>query len=432
LEFVIFYAIIATCYSLVSWFRERQESPGGKSGQKSALQQGGLRNYREPSITGFEQKREDIDHDLRSICLRSITVSFEVVMKRASTLIAILSILASPIAVRTQQQQQSAPPPSPGYSQPLSVDTQGIKNYLLGPGDVLDVRVLFQSELNSMVEVDSEGNISSLPFLDTPIVAKCRNEKEVQKDIAKAYAKYLKNPQVSVRTTERKSRPPATVTGAVMQPTRVLMQRRLRLNELMAAAEGFTERASGTIQILHTEPIMCPQPGEEALAAPIEEDRVPLEIVKIADLKAGKPQANPVIRPGDFISVDEADPVYVTGSVYVPQGILLTDGLTVSRALAMVGGIKKEAKTDDVRIYRQKPGSDAQDIIRVDYAAIKKNLKPDILLKPYDIIDVPEAGLLSKGRIGATLIGAITGSLPGVITAAGSMPTRQPTRTVIR
>ena len=219
-------------------------------------------------------------------------------MKRVLASVAILSILASPTVVRTQQQQSAPQAPSPAYSQPLSVDTQGIKNYLLGPGDVIDVRVLFQSDLNAVVEVDSEGNISSLPFLDTPIPAKCRNEKDVQMDIAKAYGKYLKNPKVSVRTTERKSRPPATVSGAVMQPTRVLMQRRVRLNELMAAAEGFTERAAGTIQILHTEPLMCPLPGEEAEALPFSDDKVPLEIVKIADLKAGKPEANPVIRPG--------------------------------------------------------------------------------------------------------------------------------------
>jgi polysaccharide export outer membrane protein len=332
-------------------------------------------------------------------------------MKRTFVLVAILSSFASPTVVRTQQQQSAPQAPSPVFAQPLSVDTQGIKNYLLGPGDVLDVRVLFQSDLNATPEVDSDGNISSLPFLEAPIPAKCRNEKDVQKDIAKAYAKYLKNPQVSVKITGRNSRPPATVTGAVRQPTRVMMQRSVRLNELMAAAEGFTERASGTIQILHTEPLMCPQPGEEADA----ENKIPLEVVKIADLKAGKPQANPVIRPGDLIIVTEAEPVYVTGSVLTPQGIYLTDDLTVSRALASVGGVRKEAKMDDVRIYRQKPGAATQEVIRVDYAAIRKNQKPDVLLQPYDTIDVPEAGILSRGRIGQTFMGLLTGTVPGVL-----------------
>ena len=339
-------------------------------------------------------------------------------MKRALALIAILSSLASPTVVRTQEQQSAPSRPSPVFSQP-SVDTQGIKNYLLGPGDVVDVRVLFQSELNAMAEVDSDGNISSLPFLETPIPAKCRNEKDVQKDIAKAYAKYLKNPQVSVQISERKSRLPATVTGAVRQPTRVMMQRRVRLNELMAQAEGFTENASGTIQIMHMEPLMCPQPGEEDQGAP-------LVVVKIVDLKAGRPEANPLIRPGDFIIVTEADPIYVTGSVFTPRALFLTDNLTVSRALAAVGGVKTEAKTSDVRIYRQKPGAKTQEVIRVDYAAIIHNKKPDILLQPFDTIDVPEASMFSPGRLGQTLFTALTGSLPGVLTAR-SVPTRNAT-----
>ena len=336
-------------------------------------------------------------------------------MKRAFVLVVTLSSLVSPSVVRAQQQQSAPQGPSQGVSQPLSVDTQGIKNYLLGPGDVLDVRVLFQPDLNAMPEVDSDGKISSLPFLESPIPAKCRSEKEVQKDIATAYAKYLKNPQVSVKIAEKKSRPPATITGAVRQPTRVIMLRRVRLNELIAAAEGFTERASGTIQILHTQPLMCPQPGEEALAKPFDEDNAPRELIKIADLKAGRPQANPVIQPGDYVTVTEAEQVYVTGSVFAPQAIYLTDNLTLSRALAAVGGATKEGKMGDVQILRLKPGAQAPEVIHVDYAAIRKNQKPDVLLQAYDQIDVPQAGVLSRRRLPQTLMGLVTGTVPGVI-----------------
>src|SRR5215211_1374919 len=192
--------------------------------------------------------------------------------------------------VHAQEEQQPAPPPPPATNpaQSASMDIQGIKTYLLGPGDVLDIRVFGQPELSSTVQVDSEGNLSSLPFLETPIPAKCRSDKEVQKDIAIAYSKFINNPQVSVRISERNSRQPATVFGAVRQPTRIEMKRKVRLNELVAVSGGFTERASGTIQILHTEPLMCPGPGEEALAAPIDGTRIPLSIVKISELRSGK------------------------------------------------------------------------------------------------------------------------------------------------
>jgi len=125
-------------------------------------------------------------------------------------------------------------------------------------------------------------------------------------------------------------------------------------------------------------------------------------------LKSGKPQANPFIRPGDYIMVTEAEPVYITGSVVNPQGVYVRDQLTLSTALAMVGGVKKEARLDDIRIYRSRPGSSQREIIRVNLAAIKKNQKPDILLQPYDWIEVPEAGMWTGGRFARTLLDIFT------------------------
>ena len=332
-------------------------------------------------------------------------------------IVACLILVATSHAQEPVQQQESAP----AVSQTPGLDNQGIRNYLLGPGDVLDVRV-FGQDLTTTAEVDSDGNISSLPFLEKPIPAKCRTEKQVQKDIATAYSKFINSPQVSVRIVGRNSRQPAVVFGAVRQATRVQMQRKVRLNELMAASGGFTERASGTIQILHTEPLMCPGPGEEADAAPIDGTRIPMQIVKIAELRMGKLEANPIIRPGDYILVTEAEPVYITGSVVSPQGVYVRDELTLTRAIAMVGGVRKEAKSSEVRIYRQKPGLPEQETIQADLGAIKKKEKPDILLQPYDIIDVPESGLLSPKRLVPTLVGAFTGSMSNIVT--GGLTTR--------
>jgi polysaccharide export outer membrane protein len=338
--------------------------------------------------------------------------------------IGLVCMLVSLVQAQEPQPQQTSAPTS-GQTQSSSLDIQGTKVYLLGPGDVLDVRVFGQPELSSSVQVDGDGNLSSLPFLEQPIRAKCRSDKDVQKDIRDAYAKFINNPQVSVRISERNSRQPATVFGAVRVSARIEMKRKVRLNELMAVSGGFTERAAGTIQILHTEPLMCPEAGEEAEAAPIDGTRIPFQIVKIADLRSGKPEANPVIRPGDYVLVTEAEPVYITGAVNSPGGLYLRDQLMLSRALAMVGGARKEAKLTDVKIYRQIPGSANQEVIQVDVAAIKKNQKPDFLLQPYDVIEVPEAGMFSSSRIGSTLINALTGGLTGAISTTGTyLPSR--------
>lgn len=316
-----------------------------------------------------------------------------------------------------QEPQQQ---PSTSSAQSAGLDIQGSKTYLLGPGDVLDIRVFGQPELSTATaQIDSDGNLSSLPFLEQPIPAKCRTDKQVQKDIAAAYAKFINNPQVSVRVAERNSRQPATVFGAVRQSARVEMKRRVRLNELVAVSGGFTERASGTIQILHTEPLMCPAPGEEEEAKPIDGTKIPLQIVKISELRAGKVEANPVIRPGDYVLVTEAEPIYIYGAVVSPNGVYLREQMTLTRALAMVGGTRSEAKLSEVAIYRSVPGSTQQDKKIYDVSAIKKNKAEDPLLQAYDIIEVPEAGLFSKQRFGPTLFSAITGGFSSAVTSTG-------------
>jgi polysaccharide export outer membrane protein len=280
--------------------------------------------------------------------------------------------------------------------------------YLLGPGDLVEVKVFGQHDLNVNAQVDGDGYLSSLPFLE-PIPAKCRTERQLQKDIAVAYTRLIKEPQVAVRVIERNSRQPASVFGAVRKDTKVPMLRTMRLNEVIAASGGFTEKAAGTIQILHTEPVMCPDAGDEAEGLPIDGTAIPFQVVKIADLQKGL--INPTIRPGDLVLVTEAEPVYITGSVVSPGGILLRDQLTLSRALAMVGGTRKEAKLSEIRIYRQKAGTSEQEILKVNFAAIKKNEIPDIFLKPYDVIDVSDNGIFSGRPWWELVVGALTGGL---------------------
>jgi len=319
---------------------------------------------------------------------------------------AILASFALGLSAIAQEQSQG---PVLGSSA-ASIDNQGIRNYLLGPGDVLDVRVFGQSDLSSQVEIDADGNISSLPFLETPIRAQCRTDKEVQKDIATAYAKYIKNPQVSVRVVDRKSRQPATISGAVRSPMQVTMMRQVRLHELITKAGGWTDRASGTIEVMHTEPPMCAEPGIFQNASLSEKGNFGIAVFKISDLKMGKEEADPYIWPGDIVRVTEGDPVYVTGSVINPRELVIRDQLTLARAIAMSGGPTRMARTNEVHVYRQKEGQAGQDDLKFNYDAIKKGKTPDVELKPFDIVDVGESSLFSGKGMSDMLRGLVRGS----------------------
>jgi len=319
---------------------------------------------------------------------------------------AILTGFALGLSALAQEQSQG---PVSGSSA-SSVDNQGIRNYLLGPGDMLDVRVFGQPDLSSQVEIDAAGNISSLPFLETPIRAQCRTEKDVQKDIATAYAKYIKNPQVSVLIKERKSRQPATISGAVRTPMQVDMRRQVRLHELVTKAGGWTDRASGTIEVMHTEPPMCADPGVFKNASLSEKGTFGISIFKINDLKLGKEEADPYVWPGDIVIVTEGEPVYVTGAVISPRELVIRDQLTLGRAIAMSGGAQRMAKTSEVHIYRQKEGQPGQDDLKFNLDAIKRGKDPDPVLKPFDIVDVGEAGLFSGKGMGNMLKTLVQGS----------------------
>ena len=320
---------------------------------------------------------------------------------------AILVSFALGLSAIAQEQSQGPVLGSSG----ASIDSQGIRNYLLGPGDILDVRVFGQADLSSQVEIDAAGNISSLPFLETPIRAQCRTDREVQKDIATAYAKYIKNPQVSVRITQRNSRQPATILGAVRSPMQIAMMRQVRLHELLTRAGGWTDRASGTIEVMHTEAPMCPAEGGTFLNhSSSEKGSFGISVFKITDLKSGKEDADPYIWPGDIVKVVEGESVYVNGAFLAPRELILKDQLMLGRAIAMAGGPQKLAKTSEVHIYRQKEGESGQDDLKIDFDAIRKGKAPDVLLKPNDIIYVGETGLFTSNGLADMFKNAIKGS----------------------
>ena len=349
--------------------------------------------------------------------------------KKLLFLLCGIFLLSGLLTVAAQSTSQN---PSPeGQPASLAVDNQGGNRYRLGPGDLLDVRVFGQSDLNSTVEIDEDGNITSLPFIEDPIPAKCRNEKEVQKAITDAYAKYLIKPRVSVRVLERRSRQPAVIFGAVRNPSRVSLVRRLKLHELLATAGGVTANASGTIQIMHTEPELCAEAEDVAdnLVAknttatattatsdsntgqsPKEPGIGELRTITINTLKAGFGSEDPFIRPGDIVIVTEGLPVYVTGLVIQPGPLVLKDHMTLRQAIAMTGGPQRMAKSE-VYIYRRKEGQAGVEPLTFNYDDIKKGKVADPVLEPYDIVDVGRSSTFSGKGLAEIFRGMATSTM---------------------
>src|SRR5687767_9919357 len=90
----------------------------------------------------------------------------------------------------------------------------GPRGYLIGPGDEITGKVLGETQFDFVATVDENGKIE-VPFFATPINAKCLTEPELRAEVAKLLTKYLKAPQLSLRVTQRNSRPPVSVYGEV-------------------------------------------------------------------------------------------------------------------------------------------------------------------------------------------------------------------------
>lgn len=265
--------------------------------------------------------------------------------------------------------------------------------YLIGEGDVLDIRVFNRPQLSrEAVRVDGKGMIK-LPLIADEIRASCKTETELANEITKQYLEYLKNPHVEVFVKDFQSKYVAVI-GAVNDPGRFEMRRRIRLLELLSFAGGPSAQAGGRIQIRHAAEVKpCEQSEtENASGTPSLEENT--NWFHLGELMSGKEddRNNPYIRSGDIVSLVEADKIYIIGNVYRPAIIpLKEEKITLTQAVAIAGGTMPDTNMDRIRIMRQAPGQTAKTEIVADLKAIRQRKAEDIVLESNDIIEVPSS-----------------------------------------
>ena len=293
------------------------------------------------------------------------------------------------------------------FAQVAPVSTDAERGYLIGPGDVITIKVLGEPEFSlDAITVDENGKIQ-LPYSE-PVAAKCMSENALRQEVAKAYSRLIRNPQITVIVKERNSRPPVTVYGEIRSPQRVTLTRKATLQDLLAFSGGMTEKASGIIQVTRTQPVLCAEGGDDDWKTfNANGSNLPSRLYSTKSLR----DANPVIHPGDLVYVLEASKIYVvgeairTGELLIPEG-----GLPLMQAIAMSSGTTREAKTKDIKIYRRKQGAVQPEVLSVNYDAIKKGTQKDLMLEPFDIVEIGK----SKKSVFDIMLEIATGSARNV------------------
>mgnify|MGYP000938725170 CR=1 FL=1 len=132
---------------------------------------------------------------------------------------------------------------------PPDVQAEAPVDYTLGPGDVIEVRVLQDERLTQTVRVDGNGQVP-LSLVGNVRVGSLTTT-ETQAKLESLYGeRFIRNPQVTVFIKEYNSQR-VTVMGEVVQPGVFPLTGQAGLMETLALARGLTATAdSGDVVIM--------------------------------------------------------------------------------------------------------------------------------------------------------------------------------------
>ena len=163
-------------------------------------------------------------------------------------------------------------------------------NYLIGPGDKVNIVVWRNPELSMTVPVRPDGKITTPLVEDLP--ASGRDSSTLAREIEKALSKYIRDPVVTVIVTDFGGpyAEQVRVGGEVARPQTLSYKQKMTLLDVMIAVGGLTDFADGNrAKILRTS------------------DNNAEYGVRLRDLiKRGDVSANAEVKPGDVVIIPQS------------------------------------------------------------------------------------------------------------------------------
>lgn len=164
-------------------------------------------------------------------------------------------------------------------------------NYIIGPGDAIQVFVWRNPELSVSVPVRPDGKVST-PLVED-MVAVGKTPTQLARDIEARLAEYIRSPQVNVIVTAPQSAfSRITVIGQVGAPGPVAYREGMTVLDVILGAGGLGQFAA----------------GNRAKLIRKDADGNPIEFrVRLKDLvQEGKLKENRDVQPGDVLIVPES------------------------------------------------------------------------------------------------------------------------------
>jgi polysaccharide export outer membrane protein len=160
-------------------------------------------------------------------------------------------------------------------------------NYIIGPGDTVNIVVWRNPELSMSVPVRPDGKIAAPLVEDLPAIGKSATR--LARDIEKALGKFIRDPVVTVVVTQFVGpySEQIRVLGEAGKPQTLPYKQKMTLLDVMIAVGGLTDFANGNATTL-----LRTSEGDQQYS------------VRVADLiKRGDVSANVEMRPGDVLII---------------------------------------------------------------------------------------------------------------------------------
>jgi polysaccharide export outer membrane protein len=260
-------------------------------------------------------------------------------------------------------------------------------SYVLGPEDQISIHVVDLEDVSDKpVRIDPNG------FIDLPLAGRIHvaglTVEQFRSALAASLAKYIDAPKITINILEYRSQP-VSILGAVNTPGTHQLQGPKRLIDVISAAGGLKADAGTKLQITREMRWgMLPLPGAHADSS----GAFSTGEVLIGPLTSGQnPGSNIEVRANDVITVVQTEIVYVVGEVKKSGGFALNakDNISIIRALSLAEGLSHEAAPKKARILRAAVGATEPEQIPVNLQMILAGQSPDVVLRPNDVLFVP-------------------------------------------
>jgi len=288
------------------------------------------------------------------------------------------------------------------------VTVDGIPQYKIGPGDVLEIFITrgpTQEKIQTPVRANGRISVS---FAEVQVDGLTADQ--AAGELARALSIYFRNPQVEVQLKEYNSKK-VSVLGAVGGAPRgglgtIPLTGRMTLLELIAKAGGLAPNAS------------------------LERVRVTRESGKsytvnmFRYVQEGDLSQEFILDSGDVVFVPERVPgeerrIFLLGEVKTPGPVPYFPSMTLAQVIAQVGGWNDGALFEEARIIRgslEKP-----DIIAVDLGRLilDGDRRIDQFLQPNDVVFIPRTRIANwnafLAELRPTLDFLVLGAQPYII-----------------